>query len=206
MVADALLAGGGATTLAPFTTPADALPANMIKDTETAVAGVAAAVTAGFVAWSGTRRSRCASAPEVLARRREPEAQAAVIDALADPEDEVRRAVRAGSQPSETTVDAVAKLLATSTSWPLRVRAAEALGRLGRAAGGGPATKRAVDTLAKAARGDAYALVREAAVRALAPLDPTAAAPVLQALAASDPEPRLRAVAKELLAARAAGK
>jgi HEAT repeat protein len=56
-----------------------------------------------------------------------------------------------------------------------------------------------VATLAAAARSDAYALVREAAARALAPIDMAAARPLLQELAAKDAEPRVRAAAAELL-------
>jgi HEAT repeat protein len=86
-------------------------------------------------------------------------------------------------------------MLKTSPSWPLRVRAAEALGRFGV----GAPSPVIVDTLAAAARGDEYALVREAAARALAPVDPAAARPVLEALAKSDGEPRVRETAAELL-------
>jgi HEAT repeat protein len=72
-----------------------------------------------------------------------------------------------------------------------------ALGRLG--AGGTPSAA-VVDTLAKAAKGDGYALVRESALRALAPIDRARAVPLLRDLAASDPEPRVRETAAELLA------
>jgi HEAT repeat protein len=124
-----------------------------------------------------------------------------VIDALADPDDGVRRAALSSVGPvrHEPTIAAVAKLVRESTSWPLRVRAAEALGRLG----GPGAPGLLVQTLASAARTDSYALVREAAARALAPLDRSVSVPVLRDLAAKDPEPRVRQTATELL--RSAG-
>ena len=85
----------------------------------------------------------------------------------------------------------------------MRVRAAEALGRLatGGSASPGASASEATTVLAEVARKDGYALVREAAARALAAVDPAAAAGVLGELAAKDPEPRLRRVAAELLAA-----
>src|SRR5262249_15821577 len=95
------------------------------------------------------------------------------------------------------TANALAKIVRESPSWPLRVRAAEALGRLGARS----PTPAVTETLAKAAKSDAYALVREAAARALAPLDPAPARPLLKDLAANDPEPRVRETALELLKA-----
>jgi hypothetical protein len=56
-----------------------------------------------------------------------------------------------------------------------------------------------VETLSSAARTDAYALVREAAVRALVPLDAAAAAALLREVAAKDAEPRVRETATALL-------
>jgi HEAT repeat protein len=56
-----------------------------------------------------------------------------------------------------------------------------------------------VDTLSAAARKDSYALVREASVRALVPLDAVAAAPLLREVAAKDAEPRVREAAADLL-------
>src|SRR5690606_6988200 len=97
----------------------------------------------------------------------------------------------------------VARLARAHAAWPVRVRAAEALGRLA-ASGAGATASEATAALADVARRDGYALVREAAARALAAVDPAAAARVLGELAARDPEPRIRRVAAELLAARSA--
>jgi tetratricopeptide (TPR) repeat protein len=200
VVADALLAGQGKLALVPFYTGAEKLDAKLAAEVDETVESIAAAAVPGFAALerhpSVDVRTR---AVEVLARRPEPEAQAAVIDALADPEESVRRAALAAVGPvkSERLVAAVGKLVKEATSWPLRVRAADALGRLG--AGGGEGKAAIVETLAAAARTDAYALVREAAARALAAADKAAAKPVLDELAVKDPEPRVREAAAELL-------
>jgi HEAT repeat protein len=63
----------------------------------------------------------------------------------------------------------------------------------------GSRNKKAVEALSRAARSDDYALVREAAVRALARVDPAAARPVLSAVAQKDAEPRVQRTARKLL-------
>jgi cellulose synthase operon protein C len=209
VVADALLAGagsgegeGGGLGLAPFTVVGAKLDEKLAPKVRAAVESVAAASVAPFVALvrhpALEVRTR---AVELLATRQEPEAQAAVIDALGDPEESVRRAALSatGGVKHPPTIAAVAKVLRESSSWPLRVRAAEALGRLG--AGGSPSAL-VVETLSSAARSDSYALVREAAARALAPVDPAAAAVVLRELSTKDAEPRVRETAAELLRAK----
>jgi HEAT repeat protein len=201
VVASALLARDDGPSLAPFTDGLEGLDPKLVEGARAAASSIAAAVVPGFVAIERHPdievRTR---AVELLARRSEPEAQAAVVDALADPDEQVRRAALAaiGAVRAPKTLEAVARVCRESPSWPLRVRAAEALGRLGK---GAPAPL-VVETLAASARGDAYALVREAAVRALAPLDASKARPLLEDLARTDPEPRVRATAKELLAAK----
>ena len=201
LVADALLGGeGAALSLAPFTDGGGKLDDALKRQVEATVESLAAAVVPGFVALERHPdvevRTR---AVELLARRSEPEAQAAVIDALSDPDESVRRTALSAIGPVKhaPTVAAVARLLQTSTSWPLRVRASEALGRLGQ----GSADPAVVETLSAAARTDSYALVRESAARALAPIDRARAKPVLEELAAKDPEPRVRQTATELLKA-----
>ncbi len=201
LVADALLGGeGAALSLAPFTDGGGKLDDALKRQVEATVESLAAAVVPGFVALERHPdvevRTR---AVELLARRSEPEAQAAVIDALSDPDESVRRTALSAIGPVKhaPTVAAVARLLQTSTSWPLRVRASEALGRLGQ----GSADPAVVETLSAAARTDSYALVRESAARALAPVDRARAKPVLEELAAKDPEPRVRQTATELLKA-----
>jgi HEAT repeat protein len=208
VVADALLTGESQLGLAPFTEGLSQLDPRLKKDVDAAVESIAAAVVPGFVVVgrhpSIEVRTR---AVEILARRPEAEAQAALVDALGDREETVQRAVLSaiGHVPSQALVDAAAKLVSTSDSWSLRVRAAEALGRLGAGAAeegcatcGGRAA--AFDALSAAARTDSYALVREAAARALAAIDRERAGPTLDELSRHDPEPSVRKVAAALLA------
>lgn len=202
VVADALLSRGSGLGLAPFTdvgvNAGPKLDEKLAKQVDAAVEAIAAASVPGFISLvrhpAIEVRTR---AVELLATRPESEAQAAVIDALGDPEESVRRAALSalGRVKHAPTIAAVSNLVLKAPSWPLRVRAAEALGRLGK----GGAERPVIETLSAAARSDTYALVREAAARALAPLDPAAAAPVLRELAAKDSEPRVRETAAELL-------
>jgi HEAT repeat protein len=129
-----------------------------------------------------------------------------VVAALADPNDAVQRvalsavgAPRASGQVAagdERAVAAVAKILATHESWPMRILAAHALGRLGALSSAGAAG--AAPRLAEAAARDTYALVRQAALESLASFDAAAARGVAQRLAATDPEPRVREAATAL--------
>lgn len=201
VVADALLANKDGTGLAPFVESTDGLDPALKKEVETVVESIAAAVVPGFVALERHPdvevRTR---AVEVLARRPEATAQAAVIDALTDPDESVQRAALAalGKVRHEPTILAVAKVARDGESWSLRVRAAEALGRLGEGTG----SKQVVETLTGAAQKDTFALVREAAARALGPVDKTAAAALWKELSEKDAEPRVRDAAAGLLKAQ----
>jgi tetratricopeptide (TPR) repeat protein len=198
VVADALLSGKDALGLSPLTDPRGKLDPETEKAVAAAVERIAAAVVPAFVALERHPAIEVRTrAVELLARRPEKEAQAAVIDALSDPEESVRRAALSalGTVKDASTIGAVAKLGREAPSWPLRVRAAEALGRLGT----GSASPVAMETLRSMAQKDAYALVREAAARAMASLDRAGAAPLLRELAAKDPEPRIRQTATQLL-------
>ena len=139
----------------------------------------------------------------LVARSRDDSAMDAVIAGLEDPSDSVQRitlssiaAPRSDGGPaagSEATVEAVGKVLAGHESWAIRILAARALGRLGGAHQASAAT-----WLTRAASQDAYALVREAALEALATFDPSGASVLARQMAASDPEPRVRAAASTL--------
>jgi len=94
----------------------------------------------------------------------------------------------------DALVSAVAKLLDEEKDWALRVAAAEVLGSRS-----GAAPPVVVDALTRAATSDEYALVREAAVRALHAANPSAARPVLERLRETDPEPRVRDAAWQLI-------
>ena len=202
VVADALLGAGGKLGLEPFTAAGEAPLPRFAPQVDEVVESIAQAVTPGFVALERHPDVEVRiRAVELLARRAEPEAQAAVVDALGDPDEGVRRAALSSVGPvsSPALLAAVAALVRESPSWPLRVRAAEALGHLG----AGPHPQESiVETLAAAARGDSFALVREAAARALAAIDAPEAKRVLDELAHSDPEPRVREAAAALMVPR----
>jgi hypothetical protein len=85
--------------------------------------------------------------------------------------------------------------LAGSTDWSQRSAALEALGRLVKA--GAPAN--ALSALERAAANDDTALVREAALKALARAAPELARSALARARDSDPEPHVRKTADALL-------
>lgn len=84
-------------------------------------------------------------------------------------------------------------------SWAMRVLAAQALGRLGAAGDRGTATgAEATRQLKEAATKESYALVREAALVALATYDKNEAAQLAASMEKSDPEPRVRETATKI--------
>ena len=134
----------------------------------------------------------------------------AVVAALEDSNEAVQRVAiaavgvaRAGrahrplAPGDERAVEALGKILAAQDTeqdgWAMRILAARALGRLG-ALGATSAGPR----LAEAASKDTYALVRQAALEAMASFDATGARAVAQRVAATDPEPRVRDAASAL--------
>jgi tetratricopeptide (TPR) repeat protein len=137
----------------------------------------------------------------LLARSAVEGAGEAIAAGLVDPDEAVQRvalsavgAPRTDARPLPATpqaVLAVGRILGTHPNWAMRVLAARALGRLGGEGAQGEATKR----LSDAAMADAFALVRQAALEALATFDPGAARSVARRVAASDPEPRVREAA-----------
>ena len=195
-LADALLARGGKPAFAPFTDGIENVDHDLRLRAEQAAESIAAAVVPAFVTLERHPAADVrARAIQFLSTRREDEAQSAVVDALSDPDESVQKlAVSAvGAVPGAAVFGAIAVMLQKSPSWPLRVRAAEALGRFG-------PTARSIGfaALAQAARSDGYALVREAAMRSAARVDRSAAVTVLRDAAEKDPEARLRSLAKEL--------
>lgn len=134
------------------------------------------------------------------------EAAQAVVGGLEDPNESVQRVALAavatrradgGAVPASAhAVQAVGKILATHESWAMRVLAAQAMGRLGHAGAGAEA----VASLTQSATTDSYALVRQAALEALASFDASSARPLAARLAASDPEPRVRDAARAIAA------
>jgi HEAT repeat protein len=130
-----------------------------------------------------------------LVGRHEEVAKRALEALTRDAEPAVRRAALSALGPEQRELArAVAARLSQETEWPLRATAAEALGRM--AKGQGEAA--VVEPLTRVALSDPYALVREAAARALAAVAGTAALPTLRQLKEHDPEPRLRGLAERL--------
>jgi tetratricopeptide (TPR) repeat protein len=197
-VADALLARDGAPAFGPLTRQLDEVEPQLKQETEKAAESLAAAVVPAFVALarhpSAGVRSRAVG---LLATRAEPAARTTVLDSLSDPDERVQASALAAVAKSRApgSVEAVARLLGANGPWPIRVRAAETLGVL--AAGSGDAG--AVQALSAAVRTDEYALVREAAIKALVAVDRRAARPVLERAADNDSEPRVRLTARSLL-------
>jgi tetratricopeptide (TPR) repeat protein len=132
----------------------------------------------------------------VLARIERAEAREALVVALADPSESVRRVALERVTPIAGTaaLDAVTRLVRTSDSWSLRVAAARALARFAEAEQGCVA-------LADALRDDDYAFVREAAAVAMVAAHCVAAAPTSCSAADDDPEPRVRDAAEQACAA-----
>ena len=107
----------------------------------------------------------------------------------------MRRAALSALGPEQHELAAaVAGRLNQEAEWPLRATAAEALGRMAQ----GQPDPAVVEPLTRAALADPYALVREAAARALAAVAGSAALPTLRQLKEHDPEPRLRGLAERL--------
>ena len=123
----------------------------------------------------------------------------AVAQAVGDSNEGVQRVALAalaasGTQTSAGAIASVGKLLETHPNWAMRVLAAQAMGRLGSAGGGAPVAR----MLRKTATTDAYALVREAALTALASFDGAAARDLASQMATSDAEPRVRQTAERI--------
>ncbi len=191
----------GSSSIEPFLGP-DADPAT---DAARAKAkALIAAIEPGVLALVRHPDARLRTQAISLLATSESDAAASVlVDALSDADESVQRVALAAlgthtSHREPRALDTVARVLSKTDAWSLRVLAAEALGRLG-APGGGSAPSVAASHLEQAALGDPYAMVREAALRALNAVDPPAARAVAQRLVASDPEPRVQESAKAIL-------
>jgi len=132
----------------------------------------------------------------LLSRSKTDTASAAIATAVTDSSEGVQRIALAslGQHADARAVAAVAKVMRGHESWAMRVLAAQALGRLGSAGAGAEATRQ----LREAALKESYALVREAALVALASYDPKEAAPLAATMATSDAEPRVRETAARI--------
>ena len=136
------------------------------------------------------------SAVVLLARSPSDAATMAIVDATKDASEAVQRVALAavGSQRDPRAVSAVANVLLRHDNWAIRVLAAQALGRLGDAGD----ARAVLSPLREAAIRDPYALVREAALRAVFAFDPKDAGTLSASMAKDDAEPRVREVARDL--------
>ena len=109
--------------------------------------------------------------------------------------DELKSAVLSALGPDQYRLSrSVAARLTQETEWPLRATAAEALGRMAK----NKLDPVAAEALTRVALTDPYALVREAAARALFAVGGSASLATLRQLKERDPEPRLRGLAERL--------
>jgi cellulose synthase operon protein C len=135
------------------------------------------------------------TAVEFLGQRTEPDARDALAAAVNDVDPSVRRAALAALRPGDAGIlEAVAARLAVEEDWGLRIAIANALGRAGQ---GASAVVSAA--LSRALVRDDYALVREAAGRALFSVDPKGSRAALERSAKQDAEPRVREALWKLL-------
>jgi HEAT repeat protein len=191
-VVSALMEADGA--LEPFVSPNEGS-----AEAHEAARAIARAVEPALIGFAqnpdATMRARVLV---LLARSSNPAAAKAVVQALGDSSEAVERTALSaiGALPEPTAVAAVAHTLSAHESWAMRVLAAEAMGRLGTAG----ARADAGAALRRAALGDPYALVREAALRAYATFDADAARALARSIAGSDAEPRVREAARRIAA------
>jgi tetratricopeptide (TPR) repeat protein/HEAT repeat protein len=132
----------------------------------------------------------------LLGRSKSDAASLAIAQAVTDPSESVQRVALSsmGQHADQRSVASVAKVMRTHESWATRVLAAQALGRLGAVGAGAEATRQ----LKEAATSESYALVREAALLALATYDKAEAAQLAGQMAKSDAEPRVRETASKI--------
>src|SRR5690606_16617903 len=135
------------------------------------------------------------SAVRWLASRPEPAARQAVLRAVEDPDVNVQRGALSAleTRPDAVAARAVSRLLTRSKSWSLRRQAAQARERVGSAARG----DEVLGAVEAAVLRDGYALVRDAAVRALFAIDAQGAKSVLERVARTDPEAGVQATVRD---------
>lgn len=136
----------------------------------------------------------------LLSRSKSDAAAGAIAAAVTDSSENVQRValVSMGQHADTKSVTAVAKVMRGHESWAMRVLAAQALGRLGAAGAGAEATRQ----LKEAAVKETYALVREAALVALASYDKAEASQLAARMAEADPEPRVKETAARIRAGK----
>jgi tetratricopeptide (TPR) repeat protein/HEAT repeat protein len=191
--------------LGPGATPVPALTVGFsdaaLGRARRTVTTLAAALVPGFAALARHPDPRVRTmAIGFLGTRAEAEARLALGFGLQDSDPGVRRAALAAAPVGdEAAAGTIAGLLETEPNWALRAAAAEALGRIGEKT---KPPEKVLENLRNAALRDDYALVRQAAAKALHALGRDAAREVLDTLYRTDPEPRVKQTAWELLHAR----
>ena len=199
-VAEALLARDGKPAFGPLTRDIERSSPALKKKAEQGAELVAAAVVGPFVALSSHPSAEIRQlSVRLLGTRPDAAARKRVILALEDRDEHVQRTALTGlaalgAPHRADAIDAIVALLVGRSDWPVRVRAAEALGELAK----GSKNPKAVAALSQASQKDAYALVREASLRALFAVDEAAARPVLKQAGDKDGEPRVRELARAL--------
>lgn len=200
-VADALLSRGGRLAFAPLTDHLDVASPEQRAACEASLEKIWRALVEPFLALARHPAEDVrARAIRVLSLRPEPEARAAVVAALRDPVPLVQRGalVALASTDDGSALEALSSLAEKADVWAARSKATEALAALAV----GPRAQAAVAVLARVAERDRIAFVRETAIRGLgAARVPQARAALLRA-AEKDPEPRVRALARELAGAK----
>lgn len=130
-------------------------------------------------------------------------ARKAVAEALSDADPEVQRLVLGSlaERPFAEALGPVQRLLARGGDWSLRVLALQAVAKFPALGAGSKDAdaERALVAIADLAKNDGVAYVREAALRALAALDPKFARETLEHAKTHDAEPRVQKTAAELL-------
>lgn len=198
-----LLGADGSAAFQPLTQKLDRADPELAARAREAIELIALAVVDPFVRLAEHPAAEVRqSALRWLAARREPAARSAVLGATRDADANVQRAALTalGARPDAAAASAVAEVLRHSSSWSLRRQAAQSLAQMA-LPGRDDEVLRALE---KAATEDEYALVREAAARALFAIHPRAAVRVLERLRDSDPEAQVQAAARELLALQGA--
>ncbi|HMI92783.1 MAG TPA: HEAT repeat domain-containing protein, partial [Polyangiales bacterium] len=201
VVADHLLARSGKPAFGPLTRDLARLAAAERAQAERAAESIAEAVTPPFVSLAGHPAADVrVLAIRFLATRSEPSAQKRVLASLDDPAEGVQHAALAalGRRTDPAALETVTRLLGSSKLWPVRVAAAQVLAGFDGSARNG----RALSALSRAAQADEYALVREAAVKALARNPDARARSVLEQVSKNDPEPRVQEAARAALSTK----
>lgn len=132
----------------------------------------------------------------VLARLSGPLARDAIASALNDSSEDAQRMALAaiGPEASPKAGAAVERILAGHESWAMRAAAAQALGRMGASH---PESEAAL-ARATTVPAQPFALVREAAIQALAAVNASSARKVATTMMIQEPEPRVRETARQI--------